>query len=36
MSNDCVLVPLKADAFVLNQQCCNQDEFKIAPIVQPE
>lgn len=37
MSKDspCVLVPLKADTFVLNEDCCNQDEFKIAPLVQP-
>jgi hypothetical protein len=33
--SSCVLVPLKADAFVLNEECCNQNEFKIAPIVQP-
>jgi len=31
-----VLVPLRVDAFVLNETCCDSDEFKIAPIAQPK
>ncbi|KAJ2903782.1 uncharacterized protein MKZ38_009348 [Zalerion maritima] len=30
-----VLVPLKLDAFVLNPKCCDSDNYKIAPITQP-
>ena len=36
MATTNVLVPLKLDAFVLNETCCASDDYKIAPITQPK
>lgn len=30
-----VLLPVQLTAFILNQDCCNSKNFKIAPITQP-